>query len=152
MMKKLHILPTLLLGWCLLGFSACDSPVQPEVTDENRTYTGVNYFAANCMSLYYLWSEEIDGQLTRWLSRELETDPIRKVKEIRYKQNGKDFDRWTEVTDDYEAFTSGVEGVSTTYGCDIVLMRLDDTHVCAVVTIVYKNSPSIEKKKKKKPA
>lgn len=142
MMKRQYILPTLLLGWCLLGFNACDPPVQPDVTDENRTYTGVNYFAANCMSLYYLWSEEIDGQLTRWLSRELETDPIQKVKEIRYKQDGKGFDRWTEVTDDYEAFTSGVEGVSTTYGCDIVLMRLDDTHICAVVTIVYKNSPA----------
>ena len=146
MMKKLHLIPTLLLGLSLFGFIACVQPTRPddpeEKEDENRTYTGVNYFAANCMSLYYLWTDEINGQLTRWLTKEMDANPIEKVQEIRYKQNGKDYDRWTEVTDDYDAFSSSVEGVSTTYGCDIILMMLDQTYVCAVVTVVYKDSPA----------
>jgi len=125
--------------------SACDGIKRedPEKLDpETATRHGVNYFAANCMSLYYLWSEEIDGELTRWLRQDINADPIEKVRQIRYKKDGKDYDRWTEVTDSYEEMSSSVEGVSTTYGCDIVLMRLDKTYICAVVTVVYADSPA----------
>ena len=109
--------------------SACDGIKRedPEKLDpETATRHGVNYFAANCMSLYYLWSEEIDGELTRWLRQDINADPIEKVRQIRYKKDGKDYDRWTEVTDSYEEMSSSVEGVSTTYGCDIVLQAMDE--------------------------
>ena len=114
----------------------------PEETPQERTYTGVNFFAANCMDLYYLWTDEISNALDQWLENDITASPIEKVQSIRYKQNGKDYDRWTEVTDDYAAFTSSVEGVSTTYGCDITLMALDNTYVCAIVTVVYPGSPA----------
>ncbi len=113
-------------------------------TEQERTWSGVNYFAANCMSLYYLWNKEIDNTLKNWLNREITTNPVEKVRSIRYKQGGKDYDRWTEVTDDYESFTSSVGGVSTTYGCDIVLKMLDETHVCAILTVVYADSPAAQ--------
>ena len=127
-----------------LAFSCEQRPVVEEEPQSSwqRTRNGVNYFAANCMSLYYLWADEVDGALQRWLSQELDTDPIAKVKAIRYKKNGKEIDRWTEMTDDYGAMEASVGGVSTTYGCDIVLMKLDATAVCAVVTVVYKDSPA----------
>lgn len=145
MMKNRFVARVLLLLLLLPFAFACEQ--RPVVEEEpqpswQRTRNGVNYFAAKCMSLYYLWADEIDGALTRWLSQEMDTDPIAKVKAIRYKKNGKEIDRWTEMTDDYGAMEAGVGGVSTTYGCDIVLMKLDATSVCAVVTVVYKDSPA----------
>ena len=148
-MKKLLSLKWVLAGLLLLaGLSACDEKHEPDgpgnglESQEERVRTGVNYFAANCLYLYYLWADDLKSELNQWLNRELTTDPFTKVQSIRYKKNGQDYDRWTEVTDSFEAMESGVEGVSTTYGCDIMLMRLDQNYVCAVVTIVYKDSPA----------
>ncbi len=149
MMKRLLSLKWILAGLLLLsGLSACvekptpeDPETDPTVTDK-RTLVGVNYFAANCMSLYYLWADDLKSVLRSWLNQELETDPFNKVLSIRYKKNGQDYDRWTQLTDAFDEMESSVEGVSTTYGCDIVLMRLDKNYICAVVTIVYKDSPA----------
>ena len=149
MMKRLFSLHWILAGLLLLsGLSACVEKPTPEGPDteptstEKRTLIGVNYFAANCMSLYYLWADDLKSTLRSWLNQELETDPFNKVLSIRYKKNGQDYDRWTQVTDAFDEMESGVEGISTTYGCDIMLMRLDKTYICAVVTIVYKDSPA----------
>lgn len=148
-MKRLLSLKWVLAGLLLLsGLSACvenHTPEGPETepsTTEKRTLTGVNYFAANCLSLYYLWADDLKPELRSWLNKELETDPFNKVLSIRYKKNGKDYDRWTQLTDAFEEMESSVEGVSTTYGCDVMLMRLNKDYICAVVTIVYKDSPA----------
>ena len=140
MKRFLYLITALIL--CACEPAVIDNGREDEETAQERTWTGVGYFAANCMNLYYLWSDEVKGQLTRWLREELGTDPIRKVQAIRFKQGGKDFDRWTELTDDYDKLSSGLEGVSTTYGCDIVLMKLDNVNICAVVTVVYASSPA----------
>lgn len=142
MKKNLYILFTL-----LLALTACEEkivvPTDDEAQQQERTREGVNYFAANCMSVYYLWIDEIESQVNTWLNRELKTaDPFEKVKSLRYKQGGKDYDRWTEILEDFETTQSSMEGVSTTYGCDVVLMRLDATYICAVVTVVYAGSPA----------
>ena len=116
MMKKLIRNSWILAGLLLLsGLSACvekptpeEPGTEPEV-QEDRTLTGVNYFAANCMSLYYLWADELKSQLRSWLNQELETDPFNKVLSIRYKKNGKDYDRWTQLTDSFEEMESSVE-------------------------------------------
>ena len=131
----------------LCAASSCEGsyPIDPEreqQTRQERTRTGVNFFAANCMSLYYLWSDEIKSGLNTWLHSELNVDPVKKVQSLRYKKGGKDYDRWTEMTDDFEATTASLDGVSTTYGCDIVLEMLDQNTVCAVVTVVYADSPA----------
>ena len=136
----------LLLALLLLGAASCGEKVktEEELQEEQaeRTRTGVNYFAANCMSLYYLWIDDIKDQVDRWLNDELTTDPVAKVESLRYRENGKPFDRWTEIVDNFEETESGMEGVSTTYGCDVTLMRLDKTYICAVVTVVYAGSPA----------
>ena len=140
MMKKI-----LFFLLCALSLSACVGNANPEeeqLSPQECTYRGVNYFAANCLSLYYLWNKEIRQRLDGWLRYDLLKDPVQKVQSIRHKEGGKDFDRWTEVTDDYDAMESSLGGVSTTYGCDIILMMFDATTVCAVVTVVYKNSPA----------
>lgn len=134
----------LLLFLFTLALTACEQKiVVPTDEEEETTREGVNYFAANVMTVYYLWIDEIETQVNQWLSRELKTaDPYAKVKSLRYKQGGKDYDRWTEILDDYETTQSSMEGVSTTYGCDVALMRLDETYICAVITVVYAGSPA----------
>ena len=132
----------LLLSCVDVNVEQGDEKQEEITTEQERTWTGVNYFAANCMSLYYLWNDKVSGLLESWLNSAIKTNPIEKVRAIRYKQGGKEYDRWTEVTDDFDGFTSSVEGVSTTYGCDITLKMLDQTNVCAIITVVYADSPA----------
>ena len=74
---------------------------------ETRQKYFVNIFAYNMMSTYYLWNEEIKPQLGNWSVTE---DPVAKVKALRYKDEmGREVDRWTQVTDDFESFQGKVE-------------------------------------------
>lgn len=115
---------------------------KPAPDQDAETCKGVNYFAASCMSVYYLWNEEIKKDLENWISDGIYDDPKTTVRRIRYKKNGKDYDRWTEITDDYASFIGTLEGVTTTYGCDVILKMLDSRTVCAIVTVVYEGGPA----------
>ena len=140
-MKKILSM-VLVLAFLLPTTIACtEKPLSDDeqLTSQERTFTGVNFFAANCMSLLYLWNKDIKSRLDGWLRYDLKKDPIQKVQSVRHS-----YDQWTEVTDAFEAMQSGVEGVSTTYGCDIMLMKMDETTVCAVITVVYKDSPAAQ--------
>lgn len=108
---------------------------------EKNTRLYVNTFGYNVMSLYYLWCDEIKPDLDEWDDTD---EPIAKVKKIRYKQGGKDVDRWTQMTNDFEGFTSSVAGVSVTYGYDCILGYADAQRstICAVITYVYAGSPA----------
>lgn len=109
-------------------------------------YTDPNYyagfFAFYVMSDVYLWKDEIASSLSNWKMNE---DPIKKVDAIRYKQNGTYVDKWTQLTNDYESFIGGVDGVpTTTYGYDFQLYYKDNTRttLVAVITFVYPDSPA----------
>ena len=112
--------------------------------EQQKRYTlkYVNQFAYNVMAVYYLWVDEISKGLQSWMS---DADPIQKVEEIRYKDaDGKDIDRWTKVTDDYETFVNSVDGVSTTFGYELSLFYTSEAkdYVAAVVKFVYDNTPA----------
>ena len=112
----------------------------PQTTETDYTY--VNAFGKGVMTTYYLWEKEIAKALTNWTK---DVEPIAYVKEIRYKQNGKDFDRWTQMLDDYEGFVSSVQGISETYGYDVILAldgNQESQYIVAIVTFVYKDSPA----------
>lgn len=105
-----------------------------------RYYAG--FFAFNVMNDVYVWKEEISASLESWKINE---DPIEKVKEVRYKNaSGKEVDKWTMLTDDYDTFVQNVSGVMTTYGYDFKLYYKDETKVplVAVITYTYPNSPA----------
>lgn len=109
-------------------------------------YTDPNYyagfFAFNVISDVYLWNAEIASSLKNWM---VDEDPIKKVDAIRYKENGKYVDKWTQLTNDYESFIGGVDGVpTTTYGYDFQLYYKDNTRttLVAVITYVYPDSPA----------
>ena len=102
----------------------------------------VNTFAWNVMDALYLWRDEIAEGLDNWKTWE---EPIQKVADIRYKNAaGKDIDRWTMLTDDFESFKGGVSGHTRTFGMDFQLYFADAsrTRICAVVTYTYAGSPA----------
>ncbi len=130
-------LPALLAG-CIKKSSALD------IDDSAGQTEYVNTFAYNSMSTFYLWIGEssVQKEMSSWRT---DADPIKKVAAVRYKDSsGNDIDRWTQLTDDYDAFVSSVEGVSTTFGYDFILMYTDSSqeYVAAVVTFVYADSPA----------
>lgn len=143
-MGKNYIRIAMMLA-ALAGVFACE-PKDPEETGlskaEQEERTAVNTFAYNVMNTYYLWNEEISAGLASW---KMLTDPVKKVKEVRYKdRSGNDIDRWTVLTDDIDSMISSTGGVSTTYGMDFKLYYYDETKkdVCMVVTLVYPDSPA----------
>ena len=137
-MKNFQILFLTLLALC----TACSKPPQEGPSEEAKTRLYANTFARNYMQIYYLWNKEVGKDLEAWKDSE---EPISKVEKVRYKDaSGKDIDRWTMCTDDFESFYGSVSGNGKTYGFDFVLYYLDDSHsaLCAVVTYTYPGGPA----------
>lgn len=118
-----------------------ETPAQNEKKEENvKKY--VNLFTFNMINTYYLWNEEASTALNSWKTTD---DPFKKLEEARYKDSsGNAIDLWSQLTDDFKTFSSSVAGTSKTYGFDFVLYYYDSarTTVCAVVTLVYPDSPA----------
>lgn len=101
----------------------------------------VNLFAYNIMQVYYLWKDEMQTELNNW---RYDIDPVEKVKDCRYWQNGQEMDRWTQLTDDYAGFVGYVNGTGKSFGLDFKAYHADqdESKVYAVVTFTYDASPA----------
>ena len=136
-MKKENLLFIVL---CLFLCTACtdDTPNEQEVKDEYAAWKYVNAFAHGAMSEYYLWKDEIAKDLD---ARDWEwSEPKAKVLKIRYKENGKDVDRWTRLFDNYSEETANIE---TTYGFEYALYQAGSSkQLVLVTTLVYPGSPA----------
>ncbi len=142
-MKRLIVPSAILL---LLFLAGCGKDNEDNdwksLSDDEQVRYFVNEFGFNMMSTYYLWNEEIKDELSSWKYNE---EPIRKVKEIRYKDaQGKDIDKWTQMTDDYETFQGAVSGNTKSTGMDFSLFYADETkqNVILVVTYTHPGSPA----------
>lgn len=142
-MKRLVIPSAILL---LLFIAGCgknnEDNVWKDLSENEQVLYFVNEFGFNMMSTYYLWNDEIKDGLSTW---KYNVDPIKKVKEIRYKDaNGKDIDKWTQMTDDYEAFQGVVSGNTKSTGMDFTVFYADETkkNVIVVVTYTHPGSPA----------
>ena len=139
-----------------LGFVACSDSeelMEPEVPpqqgnqDDGKTEAYqdekayANFFAYNAMTTYYLWYKEIESAFKSW---KVFGDPIEAVQNARYKENGKDVDRWTMMTDAYTEMVSGSDGVATgTYGWGIKgINYVNYKTICAYVTYTHPGSPA----------
>ncbi|MBO4465617.1 MAG: hypothetical protein J5748_02945 [Bacteroidales bacterium] len=126
----------------VLGSCVKDDAAENARLREAYTKQYVNQFAYGALSVYYLWIDEIRENLAGWMS---DDDPKAKVLEVRYKDaSGKDIDRWTQVTDDYETFIKSVENVSKTYGYEFRLFYTtsEKSYLGAAVEFVYADSPA----------
>ena len=149
-------------GWMLfalmlpLGFVACsdsDEPLKqietPEDQPEGNQVSAfqnekayANFFAYNAMNDVYLWNQDITAAFKAWT---ILGDPIEAVKSARYKEDGKDVDKWTQMTDSYTSMVSGTDGVATgTYGFGVKLYRKEQgsSSVVAFITYTYPDSPA----------
>lgn len=109
-------------------------------SDQNRAYQ--NLFAYTYMSQAYVWADEIKNELDSWKTSFYDdaskVDPIETVSRIRHK-----YDRWTLVTEDFDALVNSVQGISTTFGFILrFYISRTDGSVIAVVLCTYKDSPA----------
>lgn len=113
---------------------------EPRATTDEIYYA--NQFASDLYSEVYLWNAEIWNDIPK-LDPDNNTDPISTVTEIRYKENGKEVDKWSTLTNDYKSFTSSLSGIETTYGYDVALGKFSNTeNYFFVITFVYEDSPA----------
>lgn len=137
----------LALPLILAVVSCCKDPDGPSGnTDSVRdsTYRAVNTFAYGMMNTYYLWKDEVAEDLRLW---DFSEDPREVVKKLRYKdETGADIDRWTTITDNYDAFVSNVSGNTLTTGLDFSLYYQDESRktIVMVVNFTYEGSPARE--------
>ena len=122
-MKKLCVAAVVLAASV---FSGCvgtnadnrDEAPTPEIAKADR-------FAIDVLEAYYLWNEEIERDLRR-LDPDTCMMPMEVVEDIRYREGGKEVDRWTILTDDLESFTNSVQGLGLTYGYDLQAGRISN--------------------------
>ena len=148
----------LLLSLCFLSvwWTSCsdddnsliDKPTPEEPAPSGQTTTDeiyyANYFAADVLSEVYVWNKEIWNDIDK-LDPETNEDPISTVREIRYKKDGKEMDKWTMLTNDVESLTSSLEGVETTFGYRLALGKFSNTgNYFFVVSYVYPDSPAAQ--------
>ena len=133
----------------LLTLASCSKDKQDNeswknLDESSRQRYFVNQFAYNMISVYYLWKDEIADGLKLWKTTD---DPIAKVRELRYKDaTGKDIDKWTVVTDDFESFQGQVTGNTKSMGFDFNLYYADASkeYVAIIINFTYPDSPAYE--------
>ena len=128
--------------------AVCMALFSCEKTADTNTATGAardqkyyaNLFAYNIMNPYYLWRDSMEKELKDWTYT---VDTKEKVASLRYKENGKLVDRWTEFMEDYTPFQSSVTGNGKSFGMDFVLLRVQDSEdVVMEITYTYADSPA----------
>lgn len=142
-MKKNYPILALLFLLCTISSCSKEDDLQAEegrATSDEIYYA--NQFAADLLSNVYLWNAEISNDLGQ-LDPDNNLDPIGTVEQIRYHENGKEIDKWTTMTDDYQSFTSSLSGVETTYGYGLTLGQFSNTGTYFfIVSYVYEDSPA----------
>lgn len=145
-MKLYHSLMAVVMSGCIVCGCSSDNDDPQTAEEEKRVTTNEIYFAnrlaKDALSSVYLWNKEIAADLNK-LNANTNQYPIETVKEIRYKENGTEIDKWTMLTNDVKSLNSSMQGVSTTYGYEVMLGKFSNTGTYFfLVEFVYADSPA----------
>lgn len=88
------------------------------------------------LSLYYFWNEYIPDNI----DYKLENDPGKYFKKLLYKPK----DKWSYITDDFEALESELIGEPVTMGYQPAFFKTGNNNVIIVVSYVYPGSAAFE--------
>lgn len=99
--------------------------------------TLVNKFIEAYVKDAYLWTSTIDWST---VNPEEETDPFKFLEKLRYKEE----DKWSVLTDNREGLTGQLEGISTTFGYQLLLGydMYAPEYILGIVLYVYPDSPA----------
>ena len=146
-MKKIYFLSLFLCVLCIMsGCSKDDDNGGGQGSGDGRVTTDeiyyANQFAYDVLDTYYLWKDEIAAEMQK-LDPNVNEDPIGTVKDIRFKENNKEVDKWTMMTDDMESLINNMDGVATTYGYNLMLGKFSNSeNYFFIVAFVYEGSPA----------
>ena len=121
-MKKTMNARLAICGLGLLGLlTACekDPTPTPKPDPESKVTLKVNEFIYEGLRSEYLWENTINWNA---IDFKKEKDPHAFFKRLIYKD-----DRWTNLTDNAEAWNQGFAGISTTYGFDLRFSYIGET-------------------------
>ena len=139
--KKLKHFILLITGLCFLFFSCekennsepdPDAPRQPVSGDTLK----VNTFIYEYTKELYLWTSTVD-----WSKQEpqYEPNPFDFFDKLVYTKE----DRWSMLTDDAQGFYNILDGISTSFGYELIWGHFSDhPSRFAIVLYVYPNSPA----------
>ena len=137
-MKKTMNARLAICGLGLLGLlTACekDPTPTPKPDPESKVTLKVNEFIYEGLRSEYLWENTINWNA---IDFKKEKDPHAFFKRLIYKD-----DRWTNLTDNAEAWNQGFAGISTTYGFDLRFSYIGQTEELeAIVRYVYPGTPA----------
>ena len=110
-----------------LALAGCVGTANPDKKGDTPTpeVAKADQYAIDVLGSYYLWNEEIEKNLVR-LDPDTCRMPMEVVKSIRYREGGKEVDRWTVLTDDLKSFQNSVQGLGLTYGYDLQAGRISN--------------------------
>ncbi|MBN1822402.1 MAG: hypothetical protein JXR31_00360 [Prolixibacteraceae bacterium] len=125
-------------------FAGCED-VQPDPYQEPDDNTGeevseeallVNKFIKDYMEFYYLWNEQMP-----YIDYTKQPDPFKYFDSLLYKPT----DRWSFITDDYEALANSYEGIEESMGHSFILYKYSNSDgVFGIIQFVFPGSPAEE--------
>ena len=124
----------------LLGFAAIFQGCRKEdelIIDSSipAEIRSVNNYIFNNMNSYYLWADNIPGGL----NPNVEPDPVKFFDKLLYKTD----DRWSYITEDYQALVNSFQGVHKSFGYQFRLFKQPSgDKVFGIVEYVIPGSPA----------
>ena len=143
-MKSKNLCGAAVVLAAMLGLSSCEGTKADNVENiPTPEVAKADQYAIDVLGTYYLWNEEIERDLVK-LDPDTCRMPMDVVRSIRYREGGKEVDRWTILTDDLESFTNSVQGLGLTYGYDLQAGRISNREgeYFLVVSYVSKDGPA----------
>ena len=121
------------IGWlCIV--SACSDKGKGIIDEETKTQR-VNHFIVDMMSDAYLWTKTVNWDA---IDYKTEANSQQLFKKIRHKH-----DRWSMLTDRVSELQNAFQGVSTTFGYQLIFGRFSNKNALfAIVLFVYPNTPA----------